>query len=174
MSQKLNQLKELEHTQKDILHQIEETFSGYIMQIKEENEHFFKHANSSMVEEQLEKKQEQSVSNNQSVQKESVIHTVKEEDQMSSPKHLPFSMIEQTISEADLKDLLPEYTDIEPPKIEVKDKEKVKSTAPITSEKLLLDKIISMESEGATIEEIAKTLNRGKTEIELLLKFRQK
>ncbi|PKG24914.1 hypothetical protein [Niallia nealsonii] len=41
-------------------------------------------------------------------------------------------------------------------------------------EKTLLDQAVDLQKQGKKIDEIAKILNKGKTEIELLLKFRQK
>ncbi|MEW8971205.1 MAG: hypothetical protein AB2411_11290 [Mesobacillus sp.] len=37
----------------------------------------------------------------------------------------------------------------------------------------LFDQVLHMKNQGMTIEEIARKLDKGKTEIELLLKFRQ-
>ncbi|MFC8575566.1 DUF6115 domain-containing protein, partial [Heyndrickxia sporothermodurans] len=38
----------------------------------------------------------------------------------------------------------------------------------------LIDKVIFLQKKGLTNEEIAKKLNKGKTEIELMVKFQQK
>ncbi|MFT8321469.1 MAG: hypothetical protein ABF649_11230 [Bacillus sp. (in: firmicutes)] len=41
-------------------------------------------------------------------------------------------------------------------------------------EKTLLEQVVDLSEQGKKTEEIAKILNKGKTEIELFLKFRQK
>ena len=46
-------------------------------------------------------------------------------------------------------------------------KEEVIQSSPI-------DQVLQMTNQGMTIEEIARKMDKGKTEIELLLKFRQK
>ncbi|MGP7817479.1 hypothetical protein [Niallia sp. 01092] len=43
-----------------------------------------------------------------------------------------------------------------------------------TKEKSFFEKVIDLKDQGKKTDEIAKILNKGKTEIELLLKFRQK
>ncbi|WP_433749808.1 DUF6115 domain-containing protein [Falsibacillus pallidus] len=49
-----------------------------------------------------------------------------------------------------------------------------KEKEPSSREESFSEKVISLSKQGMTMEEIAKKFNTGKTEIELLLKFRQK
>ncbi|MBD8068273.1 hypothetical protein [Bacillus sp. PS06] len=161
ISQKINHLKEMEKTQGKILRDIEEAFAGFIMQIKEENEQLVKKA-----------QDDQEIQNNQ-VNQGNQGNQVNSDSPSVSEKR-SFSLVEQQLTDDDFKDLLPLYTEIEhTPQKQAAEKEVVVIPPP-TSEQQLLDKVISMKEQGAGIEEIAKKLNRGKTEIELLLKFRQK
>ena len=50
--------------------------------------------------------------------------------------------------------------------------QKVKETPDVQKESFI-QQILKLENQGDSIEEIAKKLNKGKTEIELLLKFRE-
>ncbi|MBB6175768.1 MULTISPECIES: DUF6115 domain-containing protein [Anoxybacillus] len=63
-----------------------------------------------------------------------------------------------------------------PPVEHVVDRIELSSTAPKEEQSLesLVSEALKLQQQGKTIDEIAKTLKRGKTEMELLLKFHQK
>ncbi|WP_461200457.1 hypothetical protein [Anoxybacillus sp. TBDG-1] len=63
-----------------------------------------------------------------------------------------------------------------PPVEHVVDRIELSSTAPKEEQPLesLVSEALKLQQQGKTIDEIAKTLKRGKTEMELLLKFHQK
>ncbi|GGJ56154.1 hypothetical protein GGR02_000428 [Anoxybacillus voinovskiensis] len=56
---------------------------------------------------------------------------------------------------------------------EMKDTVEIRTIRPKPAPLSLAEQAAQLYKEGKTIEEIAKTLKKGKTEIELLLKFRQ-
>lgn len=56
---------------------------------------------------------------------------------------------------------------------EMKDTVEIRASRPKPAPLSLAEQAAKLYEEGKTIEEIAKTLKKGKTEIELLLKFRQ-
>lgn len=59
---------------------------------------------------------------------------------------------------------------------QVVDRIELSTTAPRKEQSVesLVSEALKLQQQGKTIEEIAKTLKRGKTEMELLLKFHQK
>lgn len=59
---------------------------------------------------------------------------------------------------------------------QVVDRIELSTTAPKKEQSVesLVSEALKLQQQGKTIEEIAKTLKRGKTEMELLLKFHQK
>jgi hypothetical protein len=57
-------------------------------------------------------------------------------------------------------------------KAENHDNQKVEETL-YEQEESFIQQILNLEKQGNSIEEIAKKLNKGKTEIELLLKFQE-
>jgi hypothetical protein len=140
--QKVTRINEIEKKQSEVLKEIEDVLTSYIMEIKEENDTFLmKMVNTSQAEP----------------------ITDREKDMENST----ISIRENEISDEDLKELLPL----------AKNEEILTST--IINEKLdtnesLLSKVVSLDQQGMSVEDIAKKLNKGKTEIELLLKFRRK
>lgn len=130
-------IKNLEQEQRKLLEETEQILTGYILEMKEENERLLNelgNANSPLrfsEEEKPEVKEESSV---------------KKSDEL--PAHLE--------AIADINDTI-----------------EISSTVP-EQEKRLKDYVLELSDQGLTAEEIAKELGRGKTEIELILKFRQK
>lgn len=73
--------------------------------------------------------------------------------------------------------LLPDFNESEDLNADLKVEKKVEDTRQEVTEpeeKSLLEEVVYLQEQGLTNEEIAKKLHKGQTEIELLLKFRQK
>ncbi|AJD91025.1 hypothetical protein JMA_17080 [Jeotgalibacillus malaysiensis] len=114
--------KEVEHEK--TLNEIEQTFTGYLLEMKEENEQFLK-------------------------QFEKISNAEQETDKTPSPEPVVSLKTARNLATAAYKK--PE-------------KKKTASTR---------DQAKQMVDEGYTIEEVAKELKKGKTEVELMLKFNQ-
>ncbi|MGP4059854.1 DUF6115 domain-containing protein [Halobacillus sp. H74] len=130
MMKKVRQAEELELRQKQVASEIEDLFTSYLMEIKEENRR--------MGEWVTQKKDKQ----------EPEAHVME-----SSSKET-----DETMEVSESKD----YTPPEP----VEDGEVYQPS--------IHSQVFELKKEGYTIEEIAKQLNKGKTEVELLYKFHQK
>ncbi|WP_456275471.1 hypothetical protein [Bacillus sp. AK128] len=150
MYYRLEQTREIERKQGNLLKDMEDVLSSYILEMKEENEIFLqKVKNDNPTLKSSESKAKKNVKKDPVIQ--STINT-----------------IESQISNEDLSVLLPNYgEEIEQPvsikKTQQKD-ENIQSL-PIGQQAKLLHK------KGLTVEEIAKQLDKGVTEIELFLKF---
>ncbi|MBM7579884.1 hypothetical protein [Jeotgalibacillus terrae] len=117
--------KEVQHEK--TLNEIEQTFTGYLLEMKDENEAFLKQ----------------------------------------------FEKISQSPEKTEIR---PEPVKAEERALMVKTSRNLAKTAykkPEPKQLTVSDRAKEMEREGQSIEEIARTLNKGKTEIELMLKFRQ-
>ncbi|MDX5474528.1 MAG: hypothetical protein LPK00_03225 [Bacillaceae bacterium] len=88
------------------------------------------------------------------------------EENNSSSSTSKINIVEDPIDKADLHELL--YSNIQ---IDVDEKEV--NTMDTVEEKTPYELAIELHESGLSFEQIAKKLNLGKTEVELLLKFRQ-
>jgi putative lipase involved disintegration of autophagic bodies len=154
-----NRFITVEKQQEKLLEEMEDVVSSFISEIKEENEIFLK-----------------KIEETNQAKKKSISEKKEDSRRISLQKNVPktfnkkiqsYRTVQHYQKNAKLLTEEKENTDellnlILPSKKEVK------------KEKSLLEKVVEMQEEGKKIEEIAKILNKGKTEIELLLKFRQK
>ncbi|REK55067.1 MAG: hypothetical protein C6P36_13355 [Geobacillus sp.] len=131
----LSKVKETEKRQQQMAEEMEQTFSAYLLEWKEENERFLKKLSD--------------MANNRSQEEVKNHHSVVQAT---------------SANEKELPDYFPNVDD-------VKDIVDIRQQA---APPLLADEAWKLYEQGKTIEEIAKMLKKGKTEIELLLKFRQK
>jgi hypothetical protein len=130
----LSKVKETEKRQQQMAEEMEQTFSAYLLEWKEENERFLKELSDMLTNRtKADRKQSPSKANATSTKEEA------------------------------LPDYFPNVDD-------VKDIVDIRHQAMPS----LVEEAWQLFEEGKTIEEIAKILKKGKTEIELLLKFRQK
>ena len=161
LSFRLSQLKETERKYKSLQQEMDELFASYLLEMKEENERFLN---------MIQKSDKNSNSN-----------------QHNSNSNQHFS---QTVKKADDHDDInsknnaniiykkPRIPNNEPVPKEKKENPKNEYSPPIPAtddsyEQSLISKVLLLQKQGDSIDEIAKKLNKGKTEIELLLKFQQ-
>jgi hypothetical protein len=131
----LSKVKETEKRQQQMAEEMEQTFSAYLLEWKEENERFLKELSDMLTNRtKADRKQSPSKVNETSTKEEAL------------PNYFP--------NVDDVKDIVDIRHQAMPPS--------------------LVDEAWKLFEQGKTIEEIAKILKKGKTEIELLLKFRQK
>jgi hypothetical protein len=164
-----NRLMEAEKKQQKIIKEIEEVFSAYLLELKEENDTFIemvKKTNSVYNSDASPYRQDGTADKDatSSTEKENPnelpsrigkgvsYHAARKAYQQSSE---PVSVKEEVDAEA-LQDQ---------PRIPVSESEPVQLS--------FIDQVVKLKKQGLTIEEIARELDKGKTEIELLLKFRQ-
>lgn len=174
-----NRLAAYESRQEKALEEMEEIISSFIAEIKEENELFLDRIQK--LDGNLEESKKENPQSQPSV--------------VTEPKQMPmintyraaaksYQTFEKPTGNDDVEELLdlilPQFPE-EDKKVKAIQEEVVaeeeiveKEEEPEEKEKTLLEVVTELEEQGKTIEEIAKQLNKGKTEIELLLKFRQK
>jgi hypothetical protein len=147
-----SQLSELEKKQEKMMKEFETVITSFLLEMKEENELFLQ---------KLQKQGEQ----------KSKMEKLNQPSRSSTlEKEIRPPQIEQ------VKDVI----EISGSKMFVSERskpekgEKIGTNEPPDPMETLLAQVQILQNEGLSIEEIAKKLNKGKTEIELLLKFRQK
>jgi hypothetical protein len=130
----LSKVKETEKRQQQMAEEMEQTFSAYLLEWKEENERFLKELTDMLTNRtKADRKQSPSKVNATSTKEEAL------------PNYFP--------NVDDVEDIVDIRHQAMPS---------------------LVEEAWQLFEQGKTIEEIAKILKKGKTEIELLLKFRQK
>lgn len=153
----------MEKEQKKNIEEMEEVITSFITEIKEENEQFFDKFISIQTQEVKEDRKVEQGLDDATNSVEFQPKEIKGNKAMLNvyknavPSVVENSKKEDVLEKEEVDELL---NLILPPEKEPKEK----SIVEIASE---------MQEEGKSIEEIAKALNKGKTEMELLLKFRQ-
>lgn len=145
-----NRFLNMEKEQKKIIMELEEVISTYLIEMKEDNEEFIR------------------TFNHHAKSQTRITDKTDDENVNSSPLQTnpkwPGAGYKQA-SEA--------YQQTPKPQVgAVEEKLEVKPTVK-TNEDPLIQQVLTLQKEGKTIEEIAQTVGKGKTEIELLFKFRQ-
>jgi hypothetical protein len=133
----LSKIKEVEKRQSQLIQEMEQTVSTYLVEWKEENERFL-----NSLSQKMNRRVDEGTKRTPAIQ-------LKESEWTLSLNHVE-----------KMKD-----------KVEISTIHPKKNEQPSASS--LAEQAIKLQKEGKTIEEIAKLLKKGKTEIELLLKFRQ-
>jgi len=156
-----NRFVHIEKQQRQVTEQMEEVISAFIAEVKEENDQFI--AKFQKIEEQ------QAKANQVEKQKGISYQMPSEKNRGNIPQALlNKQMVRAYQSTAKTKQQTEE--EITENLLDVVEAAEAKEE----KEKTLLDQAVELQKQGKKLEEIAKILNKGKTEIELLLKFGQK
>lgn len=145
-----NRFLNMEKEQKKMIMELEEVISTYLIEMKEENEEFIRtfdhHAKSQT---RIPDKTDDENANSSPLQ--------------TNPKW----------SGTGYKQASRAYQQTPTQQLEAVEKKLEVTPTVKTDEDPLIQQVLSLKKEGKDIEEIAQTVGKGKTEIELLLKFRQ-
>jgi hypothetical protein len=164
-----NRLMEAEKKQQRIMKEIEEVFSAYLFELKEENDNFI----------EMMKKTNSIYNSDASPYRQD--GTTDQQDTSSNEKQNPnelTSRIGKGVSYHAARKAYQQSSEPVSVKEEVEaeslqDMPRVPAAVRQPVQLSFIDQVVKMKKEGLTIEEIARDLDKGKTEIELLLKFRQ-
>jgi hypothetical protein len=150
---RLEQTREIERKQGNLLKDMEDVLSSYILEMKEENELFLKKV-----------KHDYKPMNSKKPSSE--------EEPIRTEKLAPISIntVEPQLSDEDLLSLLPKFDeDLKTYDSTILSNQEEEETE---FEKLPLGQQVKrLHNKGLSVEEIAKHMNKGVTEIELFLKF---
>ncbi len=172
-----NKLIKMEDNLKRPIHEMEELTAAYLLQMKEENDRFINRLN--QVNKDGQDSETTSI-NEFEVKPSEEEHTDQPNiaiDRLDLQENdMPF--IKKTISQQAVmayqkqkqNGKIPINSDVSTMTVEQNNQA---DNRPITVNHNLDDQIIHLRKQGYKIEEIAKMLNKGKTEIELLLKFKE-
>lgn len=163
-----NRLVEAEKKQGKIISEMEEIFSSYLFELKEENDKFLELMSNSNIKVNTDKAEKPAEVTDMESQKdpEARDHEIQ---QQRPGKGISYHAARQAYHKASETTTVPPG-DTDEAEI---DSGQTADPAPETKELSLFDQVTAMRHQGLTIEEIARDLDKGKTEIELLLKFRQ-
>ncbi|MFC3882547.1 hypothetical protein ACFOU2_03230 [Bacillus songklensis] len=158
---RLSRLKEMEQKQSAMMKEIEEVVSSYLMEMKEQNDEFIQKF------QQIKRSQSPKLKIKKTPEKERSAF-----EDVSIPtdqdfQHLLRAQVQENQSEANHGRPLIRNNKIQENDHLLLEQINIKDLTPQQIKKMA----ISLQKEGLTIEEIAKYLHRGKTEIELLLVF---
>ncbi|KAA0547910.1 hypothetical protein FZW96_09215 [Bacillus sp. BGMRC 2118] len=173
---RIEKMRDIERKQASIMKDMEDILSSYILEMKEENEKFIEEikVNNDKPKKGAKKQQNE---------------IKKKETPVLNAKPAKIDTVENEISNEDLMELLPTFKREEASgakdskqkeenidNIERKTEGKTEIVKEVPKkppfESLPLNvQVQILSKEGLTVEEIAKRLNKGKTEIELFLKF---
>lgn len=182
-----NRLMQVEKKQETIIRELEDTMTSYLIEMKEENEKFIKKLTKQRLEKTDKIEQSDFLDSSKQLEEISDIPVTSIDDRVSrttqvhvSPnKAKAVSAYQNQTKLYDQQDdevlSLINYTE---PSAQDKNHDhqelKVDSSSQDWKQKSLLSQALLLEAEGFTQDEIARKLNKGKTEIHLLLKFNRK
>lgn len=156
-----NRFVHIEKQQRQVTEQMEEVISAFIAEVKEENDQFIA---------KFQKIEEQQAKANQIEKQKGISYQMpSEKNRGNIPKALLNKQMVRAYQSTAKTKQQPEE-EITENLLDVVEAAEAKEE----KEKTLLDQAVELQKQGKKLEEIAKILNKGKTEIELLLKFGQK
>ncbi|MCM3572746.1 hypothetical protein M3172_06050 [Mesobacillus subterraneus] len=158
-----NRLAEAEKKQGKIIKEIEEVFSAYLFELKEENDKFLELMSATNIQKESDGNKTAPIEAAEE-KPEAVADGVSKETNQRLGKGISYHAARKAYQQnhvpvpSDSNDNI--YMEIP---------EDNSESTPLS----FVDQVVHMKKQGLTIEEIARDLDKGKTEIELLLKFRQ-
>ncbi|MED3660426.1 hypothetical protein P4476_00815 [Ureibacillus terrenus] len=164
LNSKIAKFKDLEIRQNKIMKEMEDAISAYLLEMKEENDRFINELKNlkSLQSKEFPNDATEQINQPGSDDKQNDLH--ENGTEKTSLKVVPKSVAKI----AYIKQLKTSN--------EMAGKEKahkIKENDPLQAETSLKEKVLSLHQEGKSIEEIAKITQKGKNEIELLLKFQK-
>ncbi|MFJ8087280.1 hypothetical protein ACIQ7N_03590 [Lysinibacillus sp. NPDC095746] len=172
LNTKLAKFKDLEKKQERLMREMDDTISVYLTEMKDENDRLIQElqrvsksetqTNAVKHEEQIERQKEQSPSLTKEESPVDGSTRLDNEPRFYVPKNIvanAYSRQQQTEAKTEAKVV---HSSQQPTNATKKEE-----TKPLTIEQ----QAVELAKQGKTAEEIAKQLQKGKTEIELLLKF---
>ena len=158
-----NRLIVLERKQRETINEMEELMTGYLLEMKEENENFLKVLNV-----------EGSMNHVSQGSKDDESKKERQKNETNFPEPIKRDVVQQD----DMPDIPPiDVTDTLELSSSGSERQK-KDFSSLLEESMhepsLNEQVDELAAQGASVAEIAQKLNRGRTEIELLLKFRKK
>lgn len=182
-----NRLLEVERNQEKTMKEMEEIFSTYLFEMKEENEAFiqkFKQAGSSSFSEintninhPKSLQQNKNVDDNVTKQDHEFTHSERIDKPGSALKKQAIMVYQavKTNNEQMMEPTQKDVNDIKDMEAAFEQPEKSSQNSDFTHEEIYRDlfkkQVLILQKQGFSVDEIAKKLEKGKTEIELLLKL---
>jgi HSP90 family molecular chaperone len=147
---KLSKVREVETKQSQMMKEMEQAVTAYLLEFKEENEKFLDKLTKAMNHRELRDGKAKRKTANTDDEKEDML-----------PIYMP--KLEEIKDQVDISSVHKKNEQAER-----------NNNADIKKEmQSIMQQALQLHKEGKSIEEIARILEKGKTEIELLLKFRQ-
>ncbi|MFE4140931.1 hypothetical protein ACFX4I_03555 [Peribacillus sp. YIM B13472] len=184
-----NRLSKLEKDQKAIIGEMEQLLSGYLMEMKEDNETLVKAFTKSVA---MNHGHGQKGQEHVSIKETKEDKEEQQEQQEQNIEYEAGSRAAAKMQAIDAYKIVPEENEANALPVKVEDKLELSSAATSPqnegkpagmgfsdmllaslNERSLNEKVDMLADQGNSVEEIAKKLCRGQTEIELLLKFRK-
>lgn len=152
---RVNQFKQLEQKQQRLMVEMEDAIAAYLVEVKEENERFIDELASDV--ERIRAQHASEESSEPTAEQSSSLRVDDEQQEKAATPPIARSRVIQS------------YGQQTQPKSAIKETEET----PIASIEQSND-AFTLHAAGYSVEDIAKKLNKGKTEVELMLKFSKK
>lgn len=165
LNTKLSKYKDLEKKQQQLIEDMDNSIGAYLLEMKDENDRLIEQLKATSMEQTIQKQV--------AVVEEKVEHSSAQEE-LALVEAMPLQVDKPAaytpkikVASAYGRQQEAQTPSFEQNKVNSILKEANEPATPLTFEQ----KVKHMRDEGKTIEQIAKATNKGKTEIELLLKF---
>lgn len=171
-----NRYIDLEKKQEALMKEMDELFSTYMIEMKDENEKFLQELQSINLNRKLPENSSPSIEKKLKMEnKQPNMQDNSRKDESPYPKGTVFQAVK---AYSNSKKIQPKTFQDSSSQTHVTSEKEPQAQVPAKNEQgdsmeSMLKKAQDMQKQGLSIEDIAKRLDRGKTEIELLLKFHQ-
>jgi hypothetical protein len=174
-----NRLLEIEKTQESFKKEIENEISAFLFEMKEENEEFikrFQQMNNNNFETMGASTEVRKAQQNSEIPKKVILNSMDESGQKDWDAKVSGALKKQAVKvyQKTISDRVEILASTQEPEKQV---ENIGEQSEVGNEEIYRDLLINqvklLQNQGLSIDEIAKRMNKGKTEIELLLKFSQ-
>ncbi|MDM5332752.1 hypothetical protein QUF56_05870 [Ureibacillus composti] len=174
LNTKVSKFKELEVRQDQLIREMDDAISVYLMEMREENNRLIQEltkAKSKNGQQPMQPINNEQIVGSPEVEKQKVQKETQENEIALTPKiAVPKSIVKNAYNRQKTQPANAETVGNQPHK-EERDKGSLDRQSSDESEKSFEQQVIKLHHDGKSIEEIAKITQKGKTEIELLLKF---
>ena len=177
MSSKISKFKDLELRQNQLIEEMDNTISVYLLEMKEENDRLIEELKSSKrsnnqsgppsyTQTTLQKEATQIQEKKDAIQPSNTSKLGDVPDMESPRVFVPVQRAANAYTKQKANAIEDQSLDEQQERLV-----KTEEPKPVQKEKTYEQKVVALYKEGKTVEEIAKQLQRGKTEIELFIKF---
>jgi hypothetical protein len=167
LNSKISKFKQLEEKQNQLVREMDDALSAYILEIREENDRLVQQLQEASIQKQVKQPTNENVSVFAKSSQDDMLYKAEPIETKEEAMYIPpISVVTKSKASALYKQHL--HAEEAPSAQTAVAQSPIKEQVPVLT---FEQQVVADYNAGMTVEQIAKKANRGKTEIELLIKF---